>query len=55
MTEYRTIGDCLDAGVAWDQFSTDEWDGDQMFTTPEEAEAHCGDPVADWARTEASA
>lgn len=49
MSMYRTVGDCLDAGVTWDQFSTDEWDGAPMFATPEEAEAARDQDVADWA------
>ncbi len=52
MSEYRTVGDCLDAGVTWDQFHTDEWGGDQMFTSAADAEAHRDDLLADWARTE---
>lgn len=47
MTEYRTVGDALDAGVAWDQFSTHVWDGDPFFASAEDAEAHRDDLIAE--------
>lgn len=47
MTEYRTVGDCLDAGVLWDQFADAPWDGNQLFASPEEAEAHRDDLITE--------
>lgn len=48
MTEYRTVGDCLDAGVLWDQFADAPWDGNQTFNSPEEAEAARDELIAEW-------
>ncbi len=48
MTEYRAVGDCLDAGVLWDQFAEDPWGSDLTFTSAEDAEAHRDMPMADW-------
>jgi hypothetical protein len=48
VSDYSTVGNCLDAGVLWDQFATDVWDGDQYFESAEDAEAHRDMPVADW-------
>lgn len=47
MTGYRTVGDCLDAGVTWDQFADAPWDGNQSFTSAEDAEAHRDVPIAE--------
>lgn len=49
MTVYRTVGDCLDAGVTWDQFYSAPCDGEPVFATPEEAEAARDQEMADWA------
>ncbi len=48
MSDYRTVGDCLDAGVAWDQFAADPRDGDLTFTSADDAEAHRDGEVVDW-------
>lgn len=50
MTVYRTVGDCLDAGVTWDQFHDATWDGNPLFNTAEEAKAGRDQELADWAR-----
>lgn len=43
-----TVGDLLDQGVTWDQFADASWDGTQLFTSAEDAEAHRNDEVEDW-------
>ncbi len=48
MSAFRTVGDCLDAGVAWDQFADAPWDGNQLFASAEEAQAHRDDPIVEW-------
>lgn len=47
-----TVGDLLDQGVAWDQFADLPWDGTPLFTSAEDAEAHCDDEVEDWPEDE---
>jgi hypothetical protein len=47
-----TVGDLLDQGVAWDQFADAPWDGGQLFTSAEDAEAHRDDEVAEWPEEE---
>jgi hypothetical protein len=48
MSVYRTVGDCLDAGVEWWQFAEDPWGGDLTFTSAEDAQAHRDDEVVGW-------
>ncbi len=40
VSAFRTVGDCLDAGVEWWQFEDDPHGGNQVFTSVEEAQAH---------------
>lgn len=48
MPEPRTVGEAMDLGVEWWQFADAAWDGEPLFNSPEEAEAHRGDLLADW-------
>jgi hypothetical protein len=43
-----TVGDLLNQGVQWDQFADAPWDGNQTFTSAEDAEAHRDDEAAEW-------
>lgn len=52
MSDYRTVGDCLDAGVLWDQFADAPWDGQPLFTSAADAEAHRDDAIVDWPEEE---
>ncbi len=52
MSDYRTVGDCLDAGVEWWQFEDDPNGGNQLFTSAEEAQAHRGEPIVEWPEEE---
>jgi hypothetical protein len=52
VSEYRTVGDCLDAGVEWWQFAEDPWGGDRTFTSAEDAEAHRDHLIVDWPEEE---
>ncbi len=52
MSDFRTVGACLDAGVAWWQFEDGPHGGNQLFASAEEAEAHRDDPITDWADEE---
>jgi hypothetical protein len=49
VTDYRTVGECLDAGMTWDRFAEDPWGGDLTFTS---AEAHRDDLIVDWPEPE---
>ncbi len=48
MSDFRTVGDCLDAGVAWWQFEDDPHGGRRLFTSAEDAQAHRDDETTDW-------
>ncbi len=48
MSDFRTVGDCLDAGVEWWQFEDDPHGGNQLFASVEDAQAHRDDEVVDW-------
>jgi hypothetical protein len=52
VSDYRTVGDCLDAGVLWDQFAEDPWGGEPMFTSAADAEAHRNDVIVEWPEDE---
>ncbi len=43
MSDFRTVGDCLDAGVPWDEFPNHVW----VDETAEEAQAHRDDVVVE--------
>ncbi len=48
MGAFRTVGDCLDAGVDWWQFEDDPHGGNQLVVSAEDAEARRDDEVAYW-------
>ncbi len=48
MSAFRTVGDCLDAGVEWWQFEDDPHGGNQLFTAAADAEAHRDDEVVEF-------
>lgn len=47
LDEPRTVGEALDMGVRWDQFATEEWDGEPLFTSAADAEARRDDSLAE--------
>jgi hypothetical protein len=43
VSDYRTVGDCLDAGIPWDEFPNHVW-----VDEPEHVEAHGDNLIVDW-------